>query len=336
MKTRKLQLENCIIFFLFPAVLILTGCSSIKTNEKQTVTGMYFDTIIQIDAWGTDFGTLEECKNICDSYEKMLSATIADSEISQINSAHGTPVKVSKETLELIEKGIQYGELSGGKFDITIAAVSDLWDFTDNEKGAVPDTALLSEACPHVDYRNIQIDKKNSTVTLTDPAARLDLGGIAKGYIADRLKEYLKNEEVGHALINLGGNTLALGNKPDGSAFQIGIQKPFSEMNEPITDIPITDRSVVTSGIYQRYFEKDGKIYHHILNPETGMPVENDLLQVTIISDKSVDGDALSTCCYALGLNEGSALIRSLENVQAIFVTSDYELHYVGFSETGK
>ena len=186
----------------------------------------------------------------------------------------------------------------------------------------------MANACTHVNYQNIQIE--GNTVTLTDPQTQIDLGGIAKGYIADRLKEYLLSEGVEHALINLGGNTLAVGTKYDGSPFRIGIQKPFSEKNEVITAVEITDRSVVSSGIYQRYFEKDGRIYHHILNPDTGYPYENNLLQVTIISDQSVDGDALSTCCFALGLKDGSKLIESLDNVQAIFVTNDYELHYAG------
>ena len=306
----------------------LTACSTPPKSEKTSITGIYFDTIIQIDVWGADSSTMEGCKELCQKYENLLSSQIDTSEISKINNSEGAPVTVSDETVEVLQKGIYYSELSRGKFDIAIAPVSELWNFRDNEESLLPEKAALENACTHVNYQNIQIE--GNTVTLTDPQTQIDLGGIAKGYIADRLKEYLLSEGVEHALINLGGNTLAVGTKYDGSPFRIGIQKPFSEKNEVITAVEITDRSVVSSGIYQRYFEKDGRIYHHILNPDTGYPYENNLLQVTIISDQSVDGDALSTCCFALGLEEGSKLIESLDNVQAIFITNDYKLHYAG------
>lgn len=320
--------KHIIILLTILISVSLTACSTPPKSEKTSISGIYFDTIVQIDAWGASTSTMEGCKELCAKYENLLSNQIDTSEISQINASEGKPVTVSDETIEVLQKGIYYSELSRGKFDITIAPVSELWNFRDNKEGALPETSALESACTHVNYQNIQIN--GNTVTLTDPQTQIDLGGIAKGYIADRLKEYLLSKGVNHALINLGGNTLAVGTKYDGSAFRIGIQKPFSEKNEAITDVEITDCSVVSSGIYQRYFENDGKIYHHILDPDTGYPYENNLLQVTIISDQSVDGDALSTCCFALGLEEGSRLIESMDDVEAIFVTDDYELHYAG------
>lgn len=321
------------LFITILLIVTLISCSSPPKSEKLTVTGIYFDTVIQIDAWGTKASTLEHCKTICEDYENLFSNKIETSEISKINASAGNPVKVSEETLELISRGIDYCELSGGKFDITIAPLSDLWNFTDNPNGNLPEQSAIEEARSHVGYKTIQVDKDSCTVTLNDPQAKIDLGGIAKGYIADRLKAYLKSEGVEHALINLGGNVLALGTAYDGTPFRIGIQKPFDEQNSTIDILEIEDRSVVSSGIYQRYFEKDGTIYHHILNPETGYPYSNNLLQATIISDRSMDGDALSTCCFALGLNDGSTLIESLDHVQAIFVTEDYQLHYVGYED---
>lgn len=321
------------LFITILLIVMLISCSSPQKSEKLTVTGIYFDTVIQIEAWGTKASTLEHCKTICEDYENLFSNKIETSEISKINASAGNPVKVSEETLELISRGIDYCELSGGKFDITIAPLSDLWNFTDNPKGNLPEQSAIEEARSHVGYKTIQVDKDSCTVTLNDPQAKIDLGGIAKGYIADRLKAYLKSEGVEHALINLGGNVLALGTAYDGTPFRIGIQKPFDEQNSTIDILEIEDRSVVSSGIYQRYFEKDGTIYHHILNPETGYPYSNNLLQATIISDRSMDGDALSTCCFALGLNDGSTLIESLDHVQAIFVTEDYQLHYVGYED---
>lgn len=323
--------KKALFSIAFLLILTLSSCSSPHEDEKLSVTGIYFDTVIQIDAWGVRTSVLEECKEICETYETLFSNKIETSEISRINASAGSPVKVSQETYALISLGLKYCELSGGKFDITIAPLSDLWNFTDNAEHVIPDDAAIEEARSHVDYRKVLIDEKACAVTLQDPQAKIDLGGIAKGYIADRLKEYLKKEGVEHALINLGGNVLTLGTSSDGTPFCIGIQKPFAEQNTPIDTLEIQNRSVVSSGVYQRYFEKDGNLYHHILNPETGYPYTNNLLQATIISDSSADGDALSTCCFALGLEEGSALVESLEDVQAIFVTEDYNLHYVGY-----
>ena len=289
------------------------------------MTGTYFDTVVQIEVWGADQDMIEHCRKMCETYEQMLSATIETSEISKINNADGEPVSVSDDTAELIEKGIEYGEISGGLFDITIAPASGLWNFTDNEDKTLPDPDELAEAVSHIDYRCVHVD--GNTVVLTDPEAQIDLGGIAKGYIADRLKEYLEGEGIEHALIDLGGNMLALGGRYDGTDFRIGLQKPFAETGTAMAALSINDQSVVTSGDYERYFEKDGVIYHHILGPATGYPVQNDLDQVTIISDRSVDGDALSTTCFAMGLEDGLELIRSLDGVEAIFVTKDGEIH---------
>ena len=131
-----------------------------------------------------------------------------------------------------------------------------------------------------------------------------------------------------HALINLGGNVLALGTKLDGSDYNIGIQKPFDESGNPVTSVRISDQSVVTSGIYQRYFKKDGTIYHHILDPATGYPCKNNLYSVTIITDSSLTADALSTTCFLLGYDRGMKLIDQLDNVDAVFITDDNEIHY--------
>lgn len=313
------------LLFLF-SILIFSGCTT-SNAEKISVTGLYFDTVIQIDAWGTEPSILEECLELCEEYENKFSNTIETSEISQINHASGTPVTVSDDTIELLQKGIAYGELTNGKFDITISSVSDLWSFTDNPDKIIPNEDVIQEALTHVNYKNIQIE--GHTVTLTDPDTKIDLGGIAKGYIADKLKKYLTESGVEHALINLGGNSLAVGSKYDGSAFRIGIQKPFDQQGTAISVLEVRDQSVVSSGIYERYFEKDEIIYHHILDTNTGYPIRNNLLQVTIISDISVDGDALSTSCYALGLDEGSELIKQLDGVEAYFITNDYEIHHV-------
>lgn len=320
-----MKMKRISALFLSAAIL-LSGCSTPSKNETVSKSGLYFDTVITIQITGLeDSSIMDHCFELCEKYENLLSKEIETSEISKINAAGGAPVEVSAETADLIKKALYYSEISGGAFDITIAPVSDLWDFHGKEK-KVPSDDLIQEALTHVDYRNVSVT--DHTVTLKDPKAALDLGGIAKGYIADQLKSYLKEKGVKHALINLGGNVLALGGQPGGQDYKIGIQKPFDEQNSAITTVSIHDRSVVSSGIYQRYFKVDDKIYHHILNPKTGYPYENNLLGVTILSDLSADGDALSTTCFALGLEQGMELIKGLKSTEAIFITDDYKLHY--------
>jgi len=311
------------LILLCMVMISLCGCS-LTTKEPLSKTGFHFDTIITITLYDSkDEKILNTCFDYCKEFENRVSRTIETSDISMINHANGQPVEVSNTTIELLKKGIEFGELTDGAFDITIAPLSELWNFKNNS-GNVPSESDIAEALSHVNYKNIVI--KGNTVTLTDPKSAIDLGGIAKGYMADQLKEYLLNEGVTSAIINLGGNVLTIGEKPDGTFFNVGIQKPFDEQNATITSVQVKDSSVVTSGSYERYFKVNDTIYHHILNTETGYPCDNELLSVTILSEKSVDGDALSTTCFALGLEEGHNLIKSLENIDAIFVTDDYEI----------
>ena len=147
------------------------------------------------------------------------------------------------------------------------------------------------------------------------------------------MKDLLVKKGVNSAIINLGGNVLCIGSKPDGTPFKVGIQKPFADRNETEAVMDITGKSVVSSGIYERCFKQGGKLYHHILNPQTGYPYDNGLISVTIISDQSVDGDTLSTTCFALGLEDGLKFAEK-KGVQAVFITEDYKLHYTdGFQD---
>ena len=309
-------------------IFTLSACSKPPLEDPIKTTGIYFDTVISIEIWGsTDETILEHCEDICAQYEQLLSRTIDTSDISRINSARGAKVQVDAKTAEVIRKGLYYSQLSEGGFDITIAPLSELWDIKNNP-GNIPDQSAIDEAKSHINYKNVVLE--GNTVSLKDPEAAIDLGAIAKGFIADELKAYLIEQGIEHALINLGGNILAVGGKASGENFHVGIQRPFDERNTVMTSVDVNGKSVVSSGTYERYFKKDGKIYHHLLNPFTGYPFDNHLLQVTIISDLSVDGDGLSTACFALGLEQGTALIESLDGISAIFITEDYKLHYAG------
>lgn len=334
--TRHLLFILCPMLLL--AALLLAGCSSTITPISKT--GLYYDTFITITIYDKEKEScLEECMILAQKYENMFSPTIEGSDVWNINHSNGQPVTVSDETIYLIETALFYCELANGQIDLTINTVSELWDFhatattspsNHNSLQAVtsrlPDSEAIAEATSHVDYHNLIIE--GNTVTLSDPKASISLGFIAKGYIADKMKEYLISQNVDSALINLGGNLLAVGSKPDYTPFQFGIQKPFDEQGTPITTVSVSDKSVVSSGIYERFFYENNVLYHHILNPETGYPVQNELLAVTILSDSSTMGDALSTTCLVLGLENGMKLIESLAGIEAIFVTDDYSLHY--------
>ena len=329
--TKKLTTLFCVILL----ACSVCGCTLPGSEKNQSVqkTIIAYDTVVTITLYGTtDEAVLSDVANMCMSYEALFSRTIEGSDIYRINHSNGAPVTVNPETLLLIKESIRFSELTDGAIDITIAPVRDLWDFTDNDMASsasdsftLPDDAALSDALSHVDYHCIQYDEATNTVTLTDPQAQIDLGFIAKGYIADKIKEYLLSQGISSAIINLGGNVLTIGSKPDQTPFKIGIEKPF-DTTTSLDVLSVNDRSVVTSGIYQRYATYNDEIYHHILNPETGYPVSGDLLSVTILSDSSMIGDALSTSCLLLGVEESKQLLANFDTVEAVFVTSDYEI----------
>lgn len=315
------------IFIFFSFFSMLFGCENIDTTPISD-TGFYFDTAVTITLYGKDKKQyIDECFEICEYYENLLSIKIDSSDISLINSNSklGISTIVNKDTLYLIEKSLDYSKLSEGKFDISIGALSTLWNFT-VEYPVVPNSSQINQCLSTVDYKNIQYDYNEKTVLLSNKDTIIDVGGIAKGFIADKLKEYLSSKGIQNAIINLGGNIVLLNAKPDGTAYNIGIQKPFGGRDDTIATVRTTDKSIVSSGVYERYFYQDEILYHHILDTENGYPVQNNLFGVTILSDSSIDGDALSTTCFALGLVKGQELIESLENVEAIFIDDEYNL----------
>ena len=261
----------------------------------------------------------------CRKLENTLSNTIESSEVSQINSAGGKWVTVGKDTLKVVKAGVKYGELSDGDFDITIGSVSGLWDFQ-SENPVVPEQYKITEALKHVNYKNIQFN--GNKIRIIDPEAKLDLGGIAKGYVADELTTLLEKEGVTSAVINLGGNISTIGGKPDGSPFVIGIEKPYTDRTEIIGTTTADNQTVVTSGIYERQFQKDGKIYHHVLSSKTGYPVETQLEAVSLVAKKgrSMDVDAMSTICLMKGVDGGKAFIKKQKGVEAVFSAQGKEV----------
>ena len=318
-----------------PNSRLTTEHSKIISNKSSNVypvskTGLYFDTVITVTLYeytGSSDDIFKETFEICDTYEKMLSSTVEGSDIWNINHSGGSPTTVSPDTAKLLERALYYCELSNGKLDITLGDISKQWNFSENaglDSPILPSDEVINELLKAANYHNITIDGQE--VTLSNPETSIELGFIAKGYIADRLYDYLKNIGVTSAIINLGGNVKVVGSKPDGTAFKIGIQKPFADMGETFTVVDISDSSVVSSGVYERYFNYDGKLYHHILDPKTGYPYETDILSASIKTNSSTDADALSTLCFILGPDAGIELIESLENTEVMYITNNYEM----------
>ncbi len=306
--------------------IFICGCSSSRSERNLTYTDTLFDTAINItilDSVKED--VLEGCKELCRSYDEKFDISNENSEISKINSAKGKPVEVSDDTIKLIKKGLYYSELSDGVYDITIGAVTSLWDFTGDDP-KIPSSSKIQKALTHVNWKCVSLS--DNTVTLTDKKAKLDVGSIAKGYIADRVKDYLKDNGVSHAIINLGGDVLTMGSKLDGSDYNIGIQKPFAETGDVITSVKVSNKAVATSGIYERYFEKNGEIYHHIISTSKGKPVSNSLASVTVITNSCLTADAVSTWCFLLGYKKALKLVDQLDNVEAIFISKKDKIHY--------
>lgn len=274
--------------------------------------------------------TKEQCESIVKQIEQ--KKTKENTVKYSIRQDGSITFEISALLERIVKKGLEYSKKSDGRFDIAIEPVSSLWDFT-VKKPTVPDEQKIEKALAYVDYQKIALDDQKLTFQM--PGMGIDLGGIAKGFIADELKAYLEKKGVKSAVIDLGGNVLCIGKKDPKTPFHIGIQQPFADRNETIAAVSVDGLSIVSSGIYERYFKtKDGTLYHHILNPKTGYSYDNDLMAVTILSKKSVDGDGLSTSCFAMGKKEGLTFINNIDGVEAVFITKDEKMHYSkGFSK---
>ncbi len=313
-----------IIFLAIIIVLIITARGLKRPAEPISKTGFYFDTVISVQLNDTrNEALLDGCFELASKYENMLSKTIEGSDVYRMNTAGGASVEVSEETAYLLNEAIKYSEKYEGIFDVTIGSVTELWDFR-NGTEIIPDKAVIKEAIKTVDYKNIVIE--GNKVTLLNPGTKIDLGAMAKGYIADKMKEYLNANGCHEGIINLGGNVLTVGPKASGETYNVGIRKPFKDDGEISTTVKVTDKSVTTSGCTERYFIKDGRIYHHIINPKTGYPFESDLYSVSIVSDSSLEGDVLGTICYALGKKKALEIIKNSQDVSGIIITDTEEV----------
>ena len=316
-----------VIIILFSIFMIITN----KKEDKYSSTYYNLGTINEITLYDVtkEDGDriLKKCESILKDIDNKMSNQITSSEISKINDKSGDSyVKVSDDTYYVIKESINFSNMSNNTFDISIGPIIELWSIG-TEDAKVPSEKEIKDNLTLVNYKDILLNDTDKSVKLANKNMKIDLGGIAKGYAADKIYEYLKEEKLESALINLGGNIYALGNKKDSKPFSIGVQDPTKPRGNSIGNIKVSNKSVVTSGIYERYLEEDNKIYHHMLNPHTGYPFDNNLSSVTIVSDKSIICDALSTTTFGLGVENGLKLVESLDGVDAIFITKDKKIY---------
>ena len=326
---------KCAVLTALAVIMIITqqGCSG-KKEEPVVKQSFYFDTVCMISVYDMEEMSEENAQkaiddafSLCSRYESLLSRTKEGTDVYRINHAKGEPVECDPETVEVIRKGLYYSELSEGTFDITIGRVSDLWDFH-AEEPVVPSEEALREAAATVDWRGVSVE--GNTVQLANPETHIDLGGIAKGYIADKVSENLRKSGVTSAIISLGGNIVCIGDKRSGGSgepFRIGIEKPYSQQAQILGSVDAVDQTVVTSGVYQRYFEADGVRYHHILDATTGYPAASDIEGVTLkaADGMSADCDALATIFLIMGEERALAAVKEMDGIEAFIITTGGE-----------
>lgn len=277
--------------------------------------------------------------------ENLMSTSIPNSEISKINQNAGIKfVKISQDTFNVLSCAKEIAKLSDGAFEPTIGNLVELWNINaiiNDETGAIlpqiPSQKEIENALSKTDFTKLILDEKNQTAFLTQSGMKLDVGGIAKGYATDCIVSILKEEKISSALIDLGGNIYAYGykNQKEKTLWRIGIKNPLDPTGSPIEIIQCENSSIVTSGVYERYFEYEGKIYHHLLSAKTGFPENNDLLSVSIICNNSMLCDALSTACFILGKEKGSDLIKKINEENSISIPHDF-IQYVFVLEDGR
>lgn len=343
----KSRAKKSLIIFLsiFMIILVLVGCANESTESSETTVPANDNSILETPYKDTQFhmGTyvslqvydegkeavLAKAYNRVVELEEKLSSNQTDTEIAKINDNAGIqPIEVSEEVMELLVISSEYSALENSGFDYTIGAITDLWRIGFDD-ARIPESQEIEAILPLVDYRKVELDTDNSTVYLTEDGMKLDLGAIAKGYIADQIVEIFEENGVTTAIIDLGGNVIVMGNSPnrEEGGWNVGVQDPFDNRGSYIGAINIKDKSIVTSGIYERYIEQNGEIYHHLMNPRTGYPFDNNLASVTIIAEHSTDADGLSTVVFGFGLEEGLEYVNNRDDVEAIFITKDSEVY---------
>ena len=313
--------KKCLLLLSALTLLFLSGCTSQTVSESQK-DFFAMDTVMDFTIYGQE-DLLDQTESMIRSLEAEMSVTDPDSEIAVINeNGYG---KVTGDTSDLISAALSLCKRTDGALDISVYPIVHVWGFTTGNYQVVPDDASIQALLPLVDYTQIDYQQDSGDIQLPD-GMEIDLGSVAKGYAGQKAADFLKENGVTSGLLSLGGNIQAIGSKPDGSPWKIGIQDPFQN-ESPMMVLSVTDKSVVTSGGYERYFQQDGKTYWHIMDPSTGYPAENGLVSVTIVGTDGMLCDGLSTSLFVMGLEKAADFWGSSDDFDAVFVTEDQTVY---------
>ncbi|NLL04230.1 MAG: FAD:protein FMN transferase [Clostridiaceae bacterium] len=325
-------------FILFVIVLVtisVSACDKLETQFDKNSTNVPYEN--EDFAMGTiisqriyDNNAEEISKKVMDKIreiEDKMTINKSGGEIDKLNASAGIDfVELNEDAIYVLEKAKEFSKISNGAFDVMVGPLVKEWGvFSDNP--SIPSAKKIEDLLSLVNYEDVIIDKSISKAKLRKKSQVVDLGGIAKGFAGDKAIELYREHKVNSAFINIGGNIVLLGSKPDGSLWKVGVRNPTGPEGTYIGVISAKDKAIVSSGDYQRYFEKDGVRYHHIIDPRTGYPADSGLIGTTVISDLSIDADALSTATFVLGLEKGMDLIEELEGVEAVFITKDKKIY---------
>ncbi|MBU3144187.1 FAD:protein FMN transferase [Clostridium sp. CF012] len=316
-------------------ILIIPMVACTKQDQKIDKKAIKMDTVMHLIAYGSKAEkAIEAAYTRVDEIEQMASSSISTSDVNKINNAAGKDyVKVHPEIIKIIKTSLEYSKITDGYFDITVSPLIKLWGIgTKDER--VPTASEIKEKLAVVNYKDISINESNSSVKLMKPGMSIDLGGVAKGFTADEVVKVFKKYKIKSAIINLGGSSIyTLGEKPDKTLWSIGVQHPRKERNVAYTGIiKMSQNALSTSGDYERFFIKDGKRYHHILNPYTGYPADAGVMSDTIIIDSSnpdcnMLADILTKVTFVSGVDKGLKIIDSIPGVSCLVVTTDNKVY---------
>jgi thiamine biosynthesis lipoprotein len=319
------KITNLARMALLPLFTFLLLCSC-AGQKMQQYTFDALGTICSVDAPdGIDSAVLDRAAQIARDVEHSMSAQLPDSDLSLINAqASDHPVKTTPEILDLLGRFLGYSDVFNGLLDPAVLPLVRLWGIG-TESARVPSQNEIDSVLPLVDKNGIVI--KDGAVSFKKPGMGIDLGAIGKGWAADKMSDYLVSKGVKAAIISLGGNLALIGRKKDGTDWNVGIRDPYGRNGEYMCIVKVASGSVVTSGIYERYFEQDGKRYHHILDPRTGYPADNGLAGISIFTASSTTADAYSTGVFLLGLEKGMEFLESENLAEGLFITTDKKVY---------
>ncbi len=335
MKVKLRMRKKFLLFVIVLVAICISACSKLEIEPYKNLEKVPYEN--EDFAMGTvitqriyDSNAQEISKRVMDRIRKIeddMTINKSGGEIDKLNASAGVGfVELNEDAIYVLVKSKEFSKISNGAFDVMIGPLVKEWDvFSDNP--SVPSMKRIDDLLSLVNYEDITIDKNISKAKLEKKSQVVDLGGIAKGYAGDKAIELYREHKVKSAFISIGGNIVLLGSKPDGSLWKVGVRNPRGPEGSYIGVISAKDKAIVSSGDYQRYFEKDGVRYHHIIDPRTGYPADSGLIGTTIISELSIDADALSTATFVLGLEKGMELIERLEGVEAVFITNEKKIY---------